>query len=237
MGRNNWFEFKQFRIEQKASAMKVGTDGVLLGAWTSVEDASAILDVGTGTGLVALMLAQRCDAMIDAVEIDEDASGEAAYNFNQSSWKNRLKVFNEDFLEFTGRKDQKYDLIVSNPPFFIDSLKTPDARLALAKHNVNMSPEQLFNKAVSLLRPGGRLSVVFPYENLDFIRETARLAGFFIKRRTDVMAKPSKPAIRTLMEFSLSPVFPEMDVVMIRDEKDQFSEIFKQMTAPYYLNF
>src|SRR5664280_2075596 len=123
MGRNKWFEFKQFRVEQSKAAMKVGTDGVILGAWTSVDNASRILDVGTGTGLIALMLAQRSNAAIDAVEIDDDAYCEAKFNFEQSPWKERLKIFHSDFNAFSKEYGHQYDLIVSNPPFFIDSLK------------------------------------------------------------------------------------------------------------------
>ena len=118
MGRNNWFEFKQFRIEQQKSAMKVGTDGVLLGSWTPVKNARRILDVGTGTGIVALMLAQRSKAQIDAVEIDSLAATEAKFNFDQSVWKHRLRVHNIEFQSFASASSQKYDLIVSNPPFF-----------------------------------------------------------------------------------------------------------------------
>jgi tRNA1Val (adenine37-N6)-methyltransferase len=237
MGRNNWFEFKQFRIEQKSSAMKVGTDGVLLGAWTSLEGALRILDVGTGTGLIALMLAQRCNALIDAVEIDKEASIEAEYNFSKSAWNNRLQVFHGDFLRYQEQTEEKYDLIVSNPPFFINSLKTSDKRLALAKHDVNMSIEQLLNKSSSLLKADGRLSLIFPYENLDHVKESARLAGYYVKKRTDVYAKLSKSPVRTLMEFSLIPVFPEADHLVIRDANDDFSEKFRKMTAPYYLKF
>lgn len=237
MGRNNWFEFKQFRIEQKSSAMKVGTDGVLLGAWTSIENASRILDVGTGTGLIALMLAQRCNAVIDAIEIEQEASLEAKHNFSQSAWNDRLKVFHEDFLQYAVPTEEKYDLIVSNPPFFINSLKTPNERLAVAKHNVNMSIAQLLNKSSSLLKADGRISLIFPYGNLDDVKESARLAGYYVKTRTDVYAKPSKSPVRTLMEFSLTPVLPEADHLVIRDANDDFSEKFRKMTAPYYLKF
>jgi tRNA1Val (adenine37-N6)-methyltransferase len=237
MGRNNWFEFKQFRIEQKSSAMKVGTDGVLLGAWTSVGNTSRILDVGTGTGLIALMLAQRCNAVIDAIEIDKEASLEAAYNFNQSAWNERLKVFHEDFLQYSVPTEEKYDLIVSNPPFFINSLKTPDERLAVAKHNVNMSIAQLLNKSSSLLKADGRIALIFPYEDFDYVKESARLAGYYVKKRTDVYAKPSKSPVRTLIEFSLIPLFPVTDHLAIRDANDDFSETFRKMTAPYYLKF
>jgi tRNA1Val (adenine37-N6)-methyltransferase len=238
MGRNNWFEFKQFRIEQKYSAMKVGTDGVLLGAWTLVENSSRIFDVGTGTGLVALMLAQRCNANIDAVEIDEKAFQEAGHNFSQSMWHNRLKVFHGDFLKHSLKDDdEKYDLIVSNPPFFVNSLKTKDPQLALAKHDINMCIEQLINKTQSLLKADGRLTLIFPYSITDQVKESARLAGFFVKRRTDVFAKPSKTPIRTLMELSLKPVFPEINQLVIRDDSNQFSSSFKELTSPYYLNF
>ena len=111
MGRNNWFEFKQFRIEQHKAAMKVGTDGVLLGAWAPIDNAGRILDIGTGTGLIALMLAQRSNAWIDAVEIDEMACEEAKFNFEQSAWSNRLHVFHSDFDLFAESPCEHYDLM------------------------------------------------------------------------------------------------------------------------------
>ncbi len=163
MARNNWFEFKQFRIEQQKAAMKVGTDGVLLGAWTPIVDAQRILDVGTGTGLIALMLAQRSNARIDAVEIDKLASEEAEFNFAQSPWNDRLNVFNTNFQVFVNLPFVPYDLIVSNPPFFINSLKTKCAALSVARHDEMLSFDQLITGAKRLLSNTGRFCVIIPF--------------------------------------------------------------------------
>ena len=151
MRRNKWFEFKQFRIEQQKTAMKVGTDGVILGAWVPVDEASAILDVGTGTGLIALMLAQRCNARIDALEIDHRACEEAEFNFKQSPWKERLKIIHSDFNAFSIEMKQCYDLIVCNPPYFANSLRTYDPQLSRARHNITLTFIQLLKGSVSLL--------------------------------------------------------------------------------------
>ena len=237
MGRNDWFEFKKFRIEQKETPMKVGTDGVLLGAWTPVENTFRILDVGTGTGLIALMLAQRCEAFIDAVEINEKAFREAGYNFSQSIWKERLRIFHEDFQNFSSNQDHQYDLVVTNPPFFVNSLKTSDRHLAVAKHDINLTYAQLISKSVKLLKSNGRLSLIVPFENLDTVRESARLAGFYLKTRLDVITKAGNSPIRVLLEFSLIPVFPEKEQIILKEETGEFSENFKKLTSSYYLNF
>ena len=120
---NNYFQFKQFRIEQEKSAMKVGTDGILLGAWVNISKVKSILDIGTGTGLIALMLAQRCDANITGIEIESSAAEEALENANNTPWKNRLTIQNISLQEFSTTSKNKFDLIVSNPPFFEKSLR------------------------------------------------------------------------------------------------------------------
>jgi tRNA1Val (adenine37-N6)-methyltransferase len=237
MGRNKWFEFKQFRIEQQKSAMKVGTDGVILGAWVSVDDTSRILDVGTGTGLIALMLAQRCNAKIEAVEIDEQAYSEAEFNFDQSPWKERLNVFQSDFNEFSRESVHRYDLIVCNPPYFVDSLKTPDLQLAKARHNVSITFAQLIQCSVRLLNEKGRLAVIIPSQSFEEFRETARLYGFYLHRQTNIFTKPGKPAGRVLLEFSLLPGYPQSDEIYIRNEDGQISYQFRELTGAYYLNF
>src|SRR5574344_2567439 len=129
---NSYFRFKQFSVFQERCAMKVGTDGVLLGAWAKVDAANRILDIGTGTGLVALMLAQRSTAMITAVEIDEEAAIQAEENFCQSPWANRFEVVNSDITSY--ETDALFDVIVSNPPYFVDSLQCPDGQRSLARH-------------------------------------------------------------------------------------------------------
>jgi tRNA1Val (adenine37-N6)-methyltransferase len=234
---NKWFEFKQFRIEQQKSAMKVGTDGVILGAWVNPGNAERILDVGTGTGLIALMIAQRCNARIDTVEIDVQSCLEAKFNFDQSPWKERLTVFNSDFNRFSHEDKQSYDLIVCNPPYFIDSLITPDLRLATAKHNITITFEMLIEGSVRLLNEKGGLAVVLPYQSFDEFRETARLHGFYLRRQTTVFTKPGKPAGRVLLEFSLLPCHPQRDEIYIRNSDGQFSDQLKKLTDAYYLNF
>ena len=237
MGRNKWFEFKQFRIEQSKAAMKVGTDGVILGAWTSVDNTSLVLDVGTGTGLIALMLAQRSNAAIDAIEIDDDAYCDAKFNFEQSPWKERLRIFHSDFNTFSKEHMQLYDLIVCNPPFFIDSLKTSDPQLAIARHNGSMNFDQLIQGSVKLLKNTGRLAVIIPSESFDEFRETARLQGFYLHQHCNIRPKPGKLIKRVLLELSLIPGYSETTEILIQNASGEVTDQFKELTGAYYLNF
>lgn len=237
MGKNNWFEFKQFRIEQQKAAMKVGTDGVLLGAWTPVAGARLILDIGTGTGLVALMLAQRSEAQIDAVEIDDLACEEAKYNFEHSAWTDRLQIFHADFLNYTGSPPESYDLIVSNPPFFINSMKTCDPALAIARHNDGLSFGQLILGARKLLSDTGRLCVIIPFTSCVEFRESARLSGFCLRQQTHVIPKTGKAPKRVLLEFTIEKGYPIENEITILDENGLYSSAFKALTAPFYPAF
>ena len=148
MAREKVFRFKQFGVRHEKSAMKVGTDGVLLGAWTNAENAKKVLDIGTGTGLIALMIAQRSKALITGIEIDEDAAEEAYENFVSSPWGDRLRVENSDFAVFSNICNEKYDVIVSNPPYFVDSLECPDEKRGKARHTSSLSFENLIKGAV-----------------------------------------------------------------------------------------
>jgi tRNA1Val (adenine37-N6)-methyltransferase len=237
MGRNNWFEFKQFRIEQHKSAMKVGTDGVLLGAWASVNDDRRILDIGTGTGLIALMLAQRSNAIIDAVEIDEQACEEAKFNFEQSPWRDRLNVYNSDFQEFANLPCEPYDLIISNPPFFINSLKTKDEALSVARHNDLLSFDQLVIGAGKLLSHTGRLCIIIPFTSSVDFRESARLAGFYLRQQTRVIPKLGRSPKRILLEFTVRQGYPSENELVILDENGDYTEAYKTLTSPYYPAF
>ena len=237
MGRNNWFEFKQFRIEQQNSAMKVGTDGVLLGAWVPVRDAGQILDVGCGTGLVSLMLAQRSKGKIDAVEIDLAASEESKLNFERSIWNGRLDVFNTDFLEFSKMKTALYDLIVSNPPFFVNSLKSNSKSSAIARHDHMLSFGQLIIGARNLLRDEGRLCVIIPFESLLDFKELARLSGFYLLSLMSVIPRAGMAPKRVLLEFTLQPTYPVESNLTILDENGVYTEKYKSLTAPYYPAF
>jgi tRNA1Val (adenine37-N6)-methyltransferase len=237
MPRNSWFEFKQFRIEQRKAAMKVGTDGVLLGAWTPVNDARRILDVGTGTGLIALMLAQRSDAMIDAVEIDGLACEEAKYNFEQSSWRDRLRVLCGDFQLFADIDCEPYDLIVSNPPFFANSLKTSNKALAVARHNDMLSFNHLVSGARKLLGSTGRLCVIIPFPDCIEFRECARLVGFYLQNQTNVIPKQGKTPKRALLEFTLQHGYPFNNELVILDENGLYTDYYKTLTSPFYPAF
>ena len=237
MSGNNWFEFKQFRIEQQKAAMKVGTDGVLLGAWTPVEDSRRILDIGTGTGLIALMLAQRSNAWIDAVEIDELACEEAEFNFAQSPWNERLKVFNTDFQMFADLPFEPYDLIVSNPPFFVNSLKTKNAALSVARHNDLLTFDQLVTCARKLLSNTGRLCVIIPFRSHEEFRGCARLAGFYLRQQTQVNPKFGKTPKRVLLEFTVQPGYPINNELTILDKVGCYTGDYKALTAPFYTAF
>ena len=232
MGRNNWFEFKQFRIEQHKSAMKVGTDGVLLGAWTPVNEDRRILDIGTGTGLIALMLAQRSNAIIDAVEIDEQASGEAKFNFEQSPWSDRLKVYNSDFQVFANSPSEPYDLIISNPPFFINSLKTKNEALSVARHNDLLSFDQLIIGAGKLLSNTGRLCIIIPFTSSVDFRESARMAGFYLRQQTQVIPKLGRSPKRILLEFTVEQGYPSENELVILDENGDYTDAYKTLTSP-----
>ena len=237
MGRNNWFEFKQFRVEQERSAMKVGTDGVLLGAWAPVREAQTILDVGCGTGLIALMMAQRSEAIVDAIEIDKPASEEAQLNFRQSPWNSRLRVFHADFLHFDQLYPVRYDLIVSNPPFFVNSLKTADSALTLARHNDTLTFDNLLLGAVNLLNKNGRLCVILPHSSFIEFKESARLAGFYLKSVTHVIPQSGKPPKRILMEFILEGTLPTQTELTILDLAGNYTANYKLLTSPFYPAF
>ncbi len=237
MGRNNWFEFKQFRVEQERAAMKVGTDGVLLGAWAPIRDAKRILDVGCGTGLIALMMAQRSDAAVDAIEIDKPASDEAQLNFSQSPWSGRLRVFHADFIHSDRLLAERYDLIVSNPPFFVNSLKTADSTLSLARHNDTLSFDNLLIGSANLLNKRGRLCVILPHSSFIEFKESARLAGFYLKSVAHVIPQEGKPPKRILMEFINENSLPAHTELILLDESGCYTENYKHLTKEFYTAF
>ena len=231
------FHFKQFSIYQDKCAMKVGTDGVLLGAWADVENAVRILDIGTGTGLLALMLAQRTsDALIDAIEIEENAYIQAKENVANSSWKERITVFCKALQNFEPAK--KYDLIVSNPPYFLHSLKNPDAAKKTARHTDTLMPSELITHAKRLLCENGRLSVIYPtIEALLFIKE-AENQQLYCSRITKVFPNIGTKEKRLLMEFSVMPAECRTDEICIENNaRHDYTEQYKELTKDFYLKF
>jgi tRNA1Val (adenine37-N6)-methyltransferase len=231
------FQFKQFTIQQNKCAMKVGTDGVLLGAWTNVENTKQILDIGTGTGLIALMLAQRQpNAEIDAIEIEENAYKQAVENIQNTKWQDRISVFHSSLQEFETNK--KYDLIVSNPPYFSQSLKNPDIYRKTARHNDTLSQHDLLENSKRLLQNNCRLAVIYPaYEALTFLN-IAKEIGFHCLRITHIIPTIGRKAKRLLIELCQNPcVLTENEICIEKEKRHEYTEEYKNLTKDFYLNF
>jgi tRNA1Val (adenine37-N6)-methyltransferase len=235
---NDFFNFKQFTISQDKCAMKVGTDGVLLGAWTNTNNKNKILDIGSGSGLISLMLAQRCDAEIYSVEIDENAANQSKENILNSPWSSRLHIVNTSIQKFTIETDHKFDLIVSNPPYFINSLKPSANKRVLARHTDSLSHQDILISTTKLLSENGLLAIILPYaEACLFIVEAAKF-GVFCVRKTNVKPKPHTPVKRLLMEFSFSPAPCAEDILIIETSENKvYSDKYKTLTNEFYLQF
>lgn len=233
---NPYFQFKQFTVWHDKCAMKVGTDGVLLGAWASVRNAHRILDVGTGTGLVALMLAQRSlpDANIVALEIDEAAAGQARENVARSSWKERIEVVQVDFKKY--QSSAKFDVIVSNPPYFIDSLGCPDQQRNSARHNDSLTYEDLLAGVAGLLAEDGTFTIVIPADVADRVKMIASAKRMQAVQQLNVITKPGGIPRRTLITFSFSNQKCIVEELLTEVARHQYSKEYVALTREYYLN-
>ena len=233
---NHIFRFKKFELLQEKSAMKAGTDGVLLGAWCDVTNARKVLDIGAGTGLISLMVAQRNEeASVTAVEINEEAATEAAYNFNHSPWGNRLKVELCDFTQF--QTEDKFDLIVSNPPFFLTGNSSADKGRAMARHSSSLPFDQLFAQAYRLLDDKGVFALITPDTIQTEVEFVAGEANFWLKKQVFVHTKENKAPKRILWEFVKYSVEKECSDLNIRDKDNEFSEKYRILTSDFYLDF
>lgn len=239
MPHNAYFQFKQFRIIQERSAMKAGIDGVLIGSWTNVSNAGRILDIGTGTGLIALMMAQKnSTAQIDAIEIDREAFNEAVQNIQQSPWCERIRIENCSFQEFSAQTDWKYDLIVSNPPFFTSGVKSPIGNRAQARHSDSLPLDVLISSAANMLNEKGRMTFVLPMESLPEIKQLAASNRLFISRLCRVKPNPHKPDFRILIELSQEECVTHVETLMIEFEKHHdYTPEYKALTKDFYLKF
>lgn len=218
------FRFKQFTIRQELCAMKVGTDGVLLGAWAN--GGNRVLDVGTGTGLIALMLAQRYPtAQVTALDIDAGAVRQAIINIENANARERIAVLHQSVQEHTGQ----YDAVVSNPPFFIGSLSAPDAQRNMARHADTLTYAELMQSAWRLLKDDGELSVVVPFDYRQRMEDEATFQGFFPSRVCAVKTAATKPARRFLLAFRKHPCQLVAETFTIGDERE------RQLTQDFYL--
>lgn len=234
---NNFFKFKQFTIYQDQCAMKVGTDGVLLGAWTNVGVCKRVLDVGTGTGLLALMVAQRnADAVIDAIDIDTHCILQAQDNVNNSLFKNRITVKELSFDDVVLQKDKQYDLIISNPPYFQNSHKSPHASRNLARHTDRLSFYELISEGAALLSKNGAISLILPYSSKEDLLQHAATENLFAHRITHVFPLPHKPAKRLLVELGKKKQPPVHENLVIEKSRHVYTNDFNALTEAFYLS-
>lgn len=272
-GKQNAFRFKQFAVIQQRAAMKIGTDGVLLGAWVTLDSQSdsapvrRILDIGTGTGVIALMMAQRtasgvenkAQAMpcIDAVEVEPEAADEAQTNFAHSPWGAHLKAHCAPIQEYaadfaTSPAPSKYDLIISNPPYFMagtdfrrgfdTSSAQPSAARIAARHAEQLPYDELIDAILLLLEPAhGRFAAIFPYQESGIFIAKAAARGLYVRRLLDVHGAPHKPVKRVAVEFSLVRPDKKEDIrrgtLCIEDGQGQFTDAYRELTRDFYLKF
>jgi len=217
--------------------MKVGTDGALLGAWAPIDKVKNILDVGTGTGLIALMLAQRCpNALITAIEPNKDAALDAADNFERSPFADRITLIESTLQDF--QTDERFDLIVSNPPFFKNSLPAPEPGRHMARHNDTLSHTELLN-ATNLLAPSGLLAGIYPAELWSVVKKDALNRGLIIAAEQPVKPLPEKPPHRVLFAITREAVPTAVDIsadfAIETEERHRYTEEFTRLLKPFYL--
>ena len=232
---NHFFRFKQFTIHQEHCAMKVSTDGVLLGAWTQPDNATSILDIGTGTGLIAIMLAQRTTASIVGVEIEPNAYRQAEENAANSPWKQQITMVQSSFQDYFRHSNLKFDLIVSNPPFFSNSLKAPHDGRNLARHNDELPTEELLIGVDKMLSPDGRFCLILPYVDSSLFLVDAALHDLYCVHKTYIKPKPKKNRTRVLLELARERQKVHESDLIIQDEEGKYTEDFVKLTRDYYL--
>ena len=230
---NSYFQFKQFTVWHDKCAMKVGTDGVLLGAWTSVDGAQRILDIGTGTGLVALMLAQRSRAFIIALEIDGAAVGQAMENVSHSPWQDRIEVVEADFRHYTSTT--LFDVIVSNPPYFADSLKCPDRQRNTARHDNELTYEDLLEGVSRLLSATGEFTVIIPADVSEKVKEIALDYSLYPYKQLNIITTPGLSPKRCLITFKFQNQKCLTENMVIELARHEYSPEYIELTKDYYL--
>ncbi|MBX2945261.1 MAG: methyltransferase [Cyclobacteriaceae bacterium] len=234
--KSDQFHFKQFSVTHKRSSMKVGTDGVLLGAWVNVTHVKSVLDIGTGSGVIALMIAQRSGAShIDAVELDMDAAEDARENFKQAPWAERLHLYHCPVQLFQTKK--KYDLIVSNPPYFSNSYKPENENRMVARHTESLSFQDLLEAANKWLNPAGRLAVILPAAEGKLFKTWAQAAGMVCIREWTFQTRRNKPVERQLMEFARMHKTIEHGKILLyeHDSGETWATDYINLTRDFYL--
>ncbi|MFN0013827.1 MAG: tRNA1(Val) (adenine(37)-N6)-methyltransferase [Saprospiraceae bacterium] len=234
------FQFKRFLVEQHAGVFPVGTDGILLGAWAETDDAINVLDIGTGTGLLALMLAQRLEAApsarVRAVDLLPESCVCARHNFARSPWADRLELFEQSVQSFAENTARQYDLIVSNPPFFSGTTTSPDERRSFSRNDVALDSSDLVDSVRRLLLPNGRFCAVLPIREGQLFLESAALTGLYCTRMTHVRSRLDKPVERLLLQLEPDPYRFERTELIIQAPGGGPSTDFRALTEAFYLD-
>jgi tRNA1Val (adenine37-N6)-methyltransferase len=228
------FRFRHFEVRQESSAMKVGTDAMVLGALVNAVNSRTILDIGTGTGVLALMMAQKFpEAQIDAIDIDPSAAAEAHINAENSLWNERIQVFESDLKDFQSEK--KYSLIVSNPPYFTNGLLNPDRSRAQARHESALPFELLFARVNELLSDGGVFWMIAPAQAMNELCAEAERAHLWLKNRIDILGKEGGSTVRIVLSFNSNRTEnSEHDCLTIRDSNGQYTHEYKALTIDFH---
>ncbi len=233
---NNFFQFKQFTIQQDKCALKVGTDGVVLGAWASVEGARRILDIGTGTGLLSLIAAQRNPtAWIDAVEIDDASAEQAAENLGTSRWSERMRVHRMDVRRM--KSAEQYDLVLCNPPFYAGEMDSPDVRKGLAKHSGELTFADLIDAVVRLIASDGRFACIIPLNREGELLDLALGADLHLVRKCTLCYLEARPPKRVLLELSPSKVAMQDEELVVELRPGVFSDAYRALLSALMLKF
>lgn len=236
---NDTFEFKKFKIKQDKCAMRVSTDAVLLGAWVIPNGSTSILDIGTGTGVIALMLAQKSNASILAIDIDKESTEQARLNVAESIYSDKVNVVHASFQDLVKTSDQKFNLIVTNPPYFIDSLKNTSETRSTARHTDSLSFEDLINGVKKLLDEKGKFCLILPKNEAALFREMAQLKGLYLSKLLRIRTRFEKESEkRHLMQFEFKESeFSESTLVIEKDSHRNYTQEYKDLTKDYYINF
>lgn len=238
--RGGGFTFKRFFVAHDKCGMKVTTDGILLGSWAAVsERCRRVLDIGTGSGLLALMLAQRSadDVMLDAVEIDEDAALQASENVATSPWPLRIRVFQTDINAFAEDHSGGYDLIISNPPYFELGCECRDTLRSTARYTATLDHQSLLCCADALLAPEGAFSLILPIAQAASLLDAAQKLGWFVRRRAWVSDRKGRSPYVTLLELVKAPCSANEEYLFIREPDGRsYTECFRRLTGDFYLS-
>lgn len=231
------FQFKQFSVLQEKAAMKVGTDGVLLGAWAKInENVFSILDIGAGTGLIGLMMAQRSNAeVIDAIELHDEAYEQTVENFELSDWGDRLFCYHASFQEFVEEIEDEYDLIISNPPFYTSTYKELPEERAMARHSESLTYADLLSGTAKLLSKIGTCAFIIPFTEEENFIKIANENGLYLNRVTRVKGTLEAPIKRSLLQFSFSKIEIEETDLIIEIERHKYTEEYKRLVQDFYI--